>query len=161
MFFAIALLAGSIALGAIFISKTWSWATLILCAMLLLIPLSGLKAKKKDLRSKKLSEAANAMLEKYGHYYSMPLAARDFGRAAVALHLCGTIAAIVDLFLGYWTGVAIGIVYFIALGMLARAFDPNNFLYDPGERAIHQEIAAFLEKSAKDGLSKTAAKPQR
>src|SRR5487761_2512612 len=144
MFFAISIVVGIIALGAIFVSKLWSWATLILCALLLLIPLSGLKAKKQDLRSKKLSEAANAMLERYGHYYSMPHAAKDFGRAAVVLHLCGTLAMIIDLFLGYWNGVGIGVVYFIALGMLARNFDPNNFAYDPEERAIHQEISTFL-----------------
>lgn len=161
MFFAISLALGAIALGALFVSKIWSWATLILCAMLLVIPLSGLKARKKDLRSKKLSEAANAMLERYGHYYSMPLAAKDFGRAAVVLHLCGTIAAIVNLFQGYWPGLAVGVAYFVILGMLAREFDPNNFLYDQGERAIHEEISAFLEQSANDGVGKASAKRKR
>ncbi|HQT27496.1 MAG TPA: hypothetical protein PLK99_13020, partial [Burkholderiales bacterium] len=120
-----------------------------------------LKAKKKDLRSKKLSEAANAVLEKYGHYYSMPHAAKDFGRAAVALHLFGAITAIVNLFQEYWTGVAIGVAYFVALGMLARAFDPNNFLYDQAERAIHEEISTFLEKSANEGVGKASAKLKR
>lgn len=158
MIFAISIFIGVVAIAAIFVSKLWSWMTLILCALLLLIPLSGLKAKKEDLRSKKLSEAANAMLDRYGHYYSMPHAAKDFGRAAVVLHLCGTIAAIIDLFMGYWTGVGIGVAYFIAMGMLARAFDPNNFAYDQQERAIHREILAFLEKSANDGLKKAAAK---
>ncbi len=161
MFFAIAIALGSIALGAAFFAKVWSWATLILCAMLLLIPLSGLKAKKKDLRSKKLSEAANAMLERYGHYYSMPHAAKDFGRAAVVLHVFGTITAIVNLFQGYWTGVAIGVSYFIALGMLARQFDPNNFLYDQGEKVIHEEIKAFLERSADEGIGRASAKKKR
>lgn len=158
MFFAIAIAVGIIALGAAFFSKVWSWATLILFAMLLFIPLSGLKSRKKDLRSKKLSAAANAVLERYGHYYSMPHAAKDFGRAAVALHLFGTITAVVNLFQGYWSGVAIGVVYFVALGMLARAFDPNNFLYDQAEKAIHEEIAAFLEKSANIGVGKASAK---
>ncbi len=158
MFLAISLFVGIIAIGAIFFSKLWSWATLILCALLLLMPLSGLKARKADLRSKKLSEAANAMLERYGHYYSMPHAAKDFGRAATVLHLCGTIATVIDIFLGYWTGVGIGVIYFVALGMLARAFDPNNFAYDQEERAIHKEISDFLEKSANDRLGKAAAK---
>lgn len=161
MFFAIALIVGSISLGAIHFSREWSWATLVLAAMLLLIPLSGLKARKKDLRSKKLSEAANVMIDKYGHYYSMPLAAKDFGRAAVVLHLCGTIAAIVDLVLGYWTGVMIGVAYFVVLGMLSRAFDPNNFLYDPAEKTVHEEIRAYLENSADDGVKKAAAKRHR
>ncbi|NNM81882.1 MAG: hypothetical protein HKL98_04655 [Burkholderiales bacterium] len=158
MIFAISILIGAISLGAIYFSKLWCWMTLILCALLLLIPLSGLKARKKDLRSRKLSEAANVMLEKYGHYYSMPLAARDFGRAAMALHASGTIAAIIDLFTGYWTGVVIGVVYFIAMGMLAHAFDPNIFSHDPQEKAVHDEIRAFLEKSADDRVGKGAAK---
>lgn len=161
MFFAISLIVGAVSLSAIYFSWTWSWATLILAALLLLIPLSGLKAKKKDLRSKKLSDAANIMLEKYGHYYTMPAAAKDFGRAAVVLHACGTIAAIADLFLGYWNGALIGALYFVALGMLARAFDPNNFLYDPAERAVHDEIRTCLEKSADDGRKKAAGKRQR
>lgn len=158
MFFYISILAGLTALGAAFFAKTWSWATLVLCALLLLIPLSGLKARKKDLRSKKLSDAANAMLERYGHYYSMPHAAKDFGRATVVLHLSGTLVAIVNLFQGYWTGAAIGAAYFVALGMLARQFDPNNFLYDQGEKALHEEITAFLEKSANDRVGKAAVK---
>ena len=158
MFFYLSILAGLAALIAAFFEKTWSWATLILCALLLLIPLSGLKAKKKDLRSKKLSEAANIMLEKYGHYYSMPHAAKDFGRAAVVLHLSGTVTAIVNLFQGYLIGAAIGLIYFVLLGMLAREFDPHNFLYDPAERSIHEEIMEFLEKSANDRVGKAAVK---
>ncbi len=159
MFFAISLAIGAISLGALYFSKTWSWATLVLAAMLLLIPLSGLKSKKKDMRSKKLSDAANIMLEKYGHYYTMPAAAKDFGRAAVVLHACGTIAAIADVFMGYWNGALIGMVYFVALGMLARAFDPNNFLYDPAEKAVHAEITAYL--SADNGGRQAAGKRQR
>ena len=160
MIFPISILIGAISLGAIHYSKLWCWMTLILCALLLLIPLSGLKAKKPDLRSKKLSDAANAMLEKYGHYYAMPLAARDFGRAAMVLHATGTIAAIIDLFTGYWAGVAMGAAYFVAMGMLAHAFDPNIFAYDPEEKAVHDEIRAFLEKSANDGVGKRSAKRQ-
>jgi hypothetical protein len=159
MFFVISLVIGAVSLGAIYFSRTWSWATLILAAMLLLIPLSGLKSKKQDLRSKKLSDAANSMLEKYGHYYSMPAAAKDFGKAAVVLHACGTIAAVADIFMGYWNGVLIGIVYFVALGMLARAFDPNNFLYDPAEKAVHAEIQTYL--SADNGGRQAAGKRQR
>ena len=158
MFFAISLIIGAISLGSIYFSRSWSWATLVLAALLLLIPLSGLKARKKDLRSKKLSDAANAMLDRYAHYYSLPAAARDFGRAAVALHACGTIAAITDIFLGYWMGVLVGAIYFVALGMIARAFDPNNFLYDPAERAIHEEIRLHLEKSANDGVGQGTGK---
>ncbi len=143
-----------IAIVVSFFTILWAWILLALPVAFLLLTLFGLKRKRWQ-RLPELSPSANARLQKYGHFYAMPFAGKDFSSAASALTLAGAIVAIIGAFKGFWWGLALGGVNYVLTAQVAKAFNPTSFLADPLEESAHAEIIALL--AARRGESKPDA----
>jgi hypothetical protein len=69
----LAVLVGLASVGISFFSPPWAWAPLLVAAAALLLTLFGAK-RQRWRQIDELSPQANAMLQRFGHYYSMPFA---------------------------------------------------------------------------------------
>ena len=131
-----------------FFSVMWGWIVLGVPAFFLLVTLFGVKQKKWQ-HIPELSETANQMLQKFGHYYAMPFAGRDFSACASTLMFAGAAIAIIGAFKGFWWGIGIGIINWFLMGLVSRAFNPTNFLVDPLEQMGHEEIITYITERQK------------
>lgn len=148
----IAIALSLVAIVTAFFSVLWSWVVIAVPIAILLVTLISLKQKRWKHISE-LSEPANAMLQKYGHYYTMPFAGRDFSAAASTLMFAGVVVAVIGAFKGFWWGFAIAVVNWLVMGLVSKAFNPSNFIADPMERLAHEEIISFI--MAKQQTAKT------
>jgi len=131
-----------------FFSILWGWIIFGFPAAFLFVTFIGVKQKKWQYIPE-LSEAANQMLQKFGHYYAMPFAGRDFSASASTLMFAGAAIAIIGLLKGFYWGIGIGIINWFAMGMVSRAFNPTNFLADPIEQMAHEEIISYITERQK------------
>lgn len=120
----------------------------------LLITLLSLKQKKWPYIPE-LSEAANQMFQKFGHYYTKPFAGRDFSASATTIMFGGVVLSIIDIFKGFWWGIGIGIINWFVMGLVSRAFNPTNSLVDPIEQMGHKEIIEWIMKKQKSKIDNT------
>ena len=135
-------------------SVLWGWLILGLPSAFLLITLFGLKQKKWQ-HIPELSDTANQMLQKFGHYYAMPFAGRDFSACASTLMFGGAIIAIIGAFKGFWWGIGIGVINWLLMGVVSKAFNPTNFLVDPLEQMGHGEIIEYITERQKSKMGNT------
>lgn len=135
-------------------SVLWGWVILGLPTAFLLVTLFHLKQKKWQ-HIPELSEKANQMLQKFGHFYVMPFAGRDFSASVSTLMFAGAAIAIIGAFKGVWWGIGIGILNWFVMGMVSRAFNPTNFLADPIEQMAHEEIISYIVERQKFKISDT------
>lgn len=146
----IAIILSLVAIVTAFFSVLWAWVVLAVPIALLLITFMGLKQKRWK-HIPELSEPANAMLQKFGHYYTMPFAGRDFSASCSTLMFAGVVIAVTGAFKGFWWGLAIAVANWIVMGFLSRAFNPTNFIADPLERLAHEEVISFIVAKQKTG----------
>ncbi|MFA4829536.1 MAG: hypothetical protein WC855_12535 [Thermodesulfovibrionales bacterium] len=137
-----------------FFSVLWGWVILAVPSAFLLLTLLGVKQKKWQYIPE-LSEMANQMLQKFGHYYAMPFAGRDFSASATTLMFAGAAIAIIGVFKGFWWGIGIGVINWFLMGFISRAFNPTNFLVDPLEQMGHEEIIAWITERQKSKMGNT------
>lgn len=137
-----------------FFSVIWGWVILGIPSAFLLFTLLGVKQKKWQ-HIIELSETANQMLQKFGHYYDMPFAGKDFSASASTLMFVGTAVAIIGAFKGFLWGIGIGIINWFVMGMVSRAFNPTNFLLDPTEQIAHKEIITYIMEKQQSKLNDT------
>ncbi len=126
-----------------FFSATWAWALIAPPALFLIFTLRALK-KKRWKHIPELSEPANLMIQKFGHYYLHPRAGGDFSASCSALMITGILIAIIGAIKGFWWGIALAVTNYVVMGPMARAFNPANFLSDPVERLAHNEVISFV-----------------
>jgi hypothetical protein len=146
-----------IGIGAIitaFFSKIGGWIVLALPVTIIILTYLGLKQKKWK-HVPELSQTANEMLQKFGHYYAMPFAGRDFSASCSTLGFIGIGVAIIGLFKGFWWGIAIAIVNWIVMGFMARSFNPSNFFIDLTENVAHDQIIEYVLRKQKERVSDT------
>jgi hypothetical protein len=146
----IAIILSLVAIVTAFFSVLWTWVVLAVPIALLLITFMGLKQKRWK-HIPELSEPANAMLQKFGHYYTMPFAGRDFSASCSTLMFAGVVIAVIGAFKGFWWGLAIAVANWVVMGFLSRAFNPTNFIADPLERLAHEEVISFIVAKQKTG----------
>lgn len=139
----IAIVLSLVAIVTAFFSSPWAWVVLAVPLALLLITFMGVKQKRWK-HIPELSEPANAMLQKYGHYYTMPFAGRAFSASSSTLMLAGAVVAVIGVFKGFWWGLAIALANWLVMGFLSKAFNPSNFIADPLERMAHEEVISFF-----------------
>jgi hypothetical protein len=137
-----------------FFSVLWGWLILGLPSVFLLITLFAVKQKKWQ-HIPELSETANQMLQKFGHYYAMPFAGRDFSASASTLMFAGAAVAIIGAFKGFWWGIGIGVANWFLMGFVSRTFNPSNFLVDPLEQMGHEEIISYITERQKSKMGDT------
>lgn len=137
-----------------FFSILWGWLILGVPAAFLLITLFAVKQKKWQYIPE-LSETANQMLQKFGHYYAMPFAGRDFSASASTIMFAGAAVAIISAFKGFLWGIGIGVLNWFLMGPVSRAFNPTNFLVDPIEQMGHEEIMEYITERQKSKMGNT------
>jgi len=137
-----------------FFSVLWGWLILAVPSAYVLLTLFGVKQKKWQYILE-LSVSANQMLQKFGHYYAMPFAGRDFSASASTLMFAGAAIAIIGVFKGFWWGIGIGVINWFLMGFISRAFNPTNFLVDPLEQMGHEEIIAWITEKQKSKMGDT------
>jgi hypothetical protein len=137
-----------------FFSVLWGWLILGVPSVFLLVTLFAVKRKKWQ-HIPELSDTANQMLQKFGHYYAMPFAGRGFSASASTLMFAGVALAIIGAFKGFWLGIGIGLVNWLLMGFVSRAFDPSNFLVDPLEQMDHEEIISYIIERQKSKMGDT------
>src|SRR3972149_6518371 len=144
-----------------FFSAVWGWIILCIPIVFLVVTLLWLKQKKWHYIPE-LSESANQMLQKFGHYYAMPFAGRDFSASASTLAIAGGVIVIVGLFKGFWWGIGIGILNWFVMGMVSRAFNLSYFQVDYSEQKAHEEIISYImgkiEKQKSDIMKEQRSK---
>ena len=98
-----------------------------------------------------LSPQANAMLQKYGHSYTMPYGSRDFSAAASAMSMSAAVVGIVGALKGFWWGLALAVVTYVAMNLVAQRLNPTSFLRDPDEKAAHLEVIEWVTSKQRQG----------
>jgi hypothetical protein len=126
-----------------FFSVLWGWLILCVPFVFLLLTLFGVKQKKWKYIPE-LSEMANQMLQKFGHYYIWPFAGRDFSASASTLMFAGIAVAIIGAFKGFWWGIGISIINYYIMAFVSRAYNPTYFLNGPFEQMGHEEIISYI-----------------
>lgn len=134
-----------------FFHVLWGWIILGFPTVILIIMTFTVKQRKRQYIPE-LSEMANQMLQKFGHYYAMPFAGRDFSSSASTLMFAGVVIAIIDAFNGFWWGIGIGILNWFLMGIVSRAFNPTNFLVDMDEQMAHEEIILYILEKQKSKI---------
>jgi len=143
MFSILFIFVGLVAIIVSFWSPIWAWVILGIAEVVILFTLMGVKSQKWKYIPD-LSEPANAMLQKYGHFYTMPFAARDFSSSASAYQLASIALGIVCGFKGMWWGVAVAVGNMMLMAFVARAFNPTVFITDPLEQLAHEEVISYV-----------------
>lgn len=135
-------------IGAIvtaFYSTMWSWILIATSIAILLLSLMVIKmAKWKDIPE--LSKEANVMFKKYGHFYTMPDAARLHSSSASAVQFVGVIVAIINTFRSFWWGIPAAIVLWFIMALIASAFNPTHYIRGSIEQLAHQEVLEYIQK---------------
>ena len=126
-----------------FFSVLWGWVILAVPAAFLLITFLGVRQKRWE-HIPELSDDANRMLQKFGHYYAMPFAGTDFSASASTVQFAGAVIGLIGVFKGFWWGIAIVAINWFLMVFLSRAFNPSNFLVDPIEYFAHDEIISYI-----------------
>jgi hypothetical protein len=142
----IAIMISFAAIVAAFFSPTIAWAVLVFPVTMLLLTLLAMKQKRWK-HIPELSDSANALLQKYGHFYSMPFAGRDYSSAASTLLFAGVIIGVIGTFKLFWWGITIAAGNYLVMGVVSKAFNPTSFLTDPEEQLAHEEIISFISKT--------------
>ena len=143
MFIGIATL---IALGAVilsFFSTVATWSVLAVAAAAFWLLLLAIRRKQYP-HIDDLSDDANALIQRYGHFYFMPFAGSDCSGGCSAICLASIIAVVVSCIRGDWWSLAVGAAVYCATAFAARGFNPTNFL-SPRERVAHEEIVVWLQ----------------
>ena len=126
-------------------SVLWGWIILCFPIIFVLIILLTVKVKRwKDIPE--LSERANQLFQRYGHYYTMSFAGRDFSSSASTLMFAGAAIAVIGAFKGFYWGIGLGAMNWLVMGFVAKAFNPTIFLTDPLDKMAHEDIIAYIKQ---------------
>lgn len=142
MFTLTTILFGIAAIVLSFFNVTASFATLAVPTIGFAILLFALKAKKYEYIST-LSDGANELIRKYGHFYLRPRAGADCSGSCSFIVIASMTITIISCIRGEWWSIPGGIAIYAVAAYTARGFNPMNFLL-PAERPFHDEIANVL-----------------
>jgi len=127
----------------------WGWIILAVPFVYLLSQAFLVKFTHRWKHIPELSTEANRLFQKYGHYYAMPFAGRDFSSASSAVGLTGMVISIIGIFFQFWWGILPGLISFWVGNRLGRFYNPSMFLklLSDSEKQAHEETMFFLRKN--------------
>ena len=120
-----------------------AWILIGIAEAVIIIVLFGQKTRKWK-HVPELSQDANEMLQKFGHFYAMPFAGREFSSSASAFQLSSIVIGIICGFKFLWWGVGIAVANMFLMAYVSRAFNPTQFLLDERERIAHEEVISYI-----------------
>ena len=92
-----------------------------------------------------MSPEANELLQRYGHYFAMPFASKDFSASAATSQFAGIIIAVIGLFRSFWWAIGLAAVNWFAMGFVAVSLSPVSLLVQsPALRIAHDEIVQYI-----------------
>jgi len=131
---------------ALFTTPGWGWLIIGLVDGFLMLTFWSAKRRYRFKYVEELSPEANAMLQRYGHYFAMPFASRDFSASAATSQFAGVALGIISAVSGFWWGLALAAMNWFVMGAVAVGLSPAApIAQDPAARIAHDEVAAFLQ----------------
>jgi len=146
-FQALTILAALAAAGiALFTRPEWGWLAIGLVDAFIMVTFWSAKRRYRFKYIEELSPEANAMLQRYGHYFAMPFASRDFSASAATSQFAGVALGIISAISTFWWGVALAGANWFLMGAVAVGLSPAaSIAVDPAARIAHDEVVAFLQ----------------
>ena len=117
-----------------FFSRMWGWIILGVPFVYLFSQALIVKFIYKWKHIPELSAEANRLFQKYGHYYAMPFAGRDFSSASSAVGLTGMIILIIGHMVNLLLGVLTGFIHSLRLcfvEFLLKFYEGGGTEYSP------------------------------
>jgi len=139
----------SLVLSFIF-HPSWAWIPIILVDIVICIQLWAVKQKYKFKKYQfndipDLSPEANNLLRRYGHYFALPFASKDFSASAATSQFAGIAIAIIGLFKSFWWSIALAAANWFIMGFVAVSFSPVSLLVkSPALQVAHDEIVEYI-----------------
>jgi len=142
------LLAALAAAGIALISAPgWGWLVIGLVDAVILLTFWSAKRRYRFKYVAELSPEANAMLQRYSHYFAMPFASRDFSASAATSQFAGVALGIISAISGFWWGLGLAAVNWFLMGAVAVGLSPAApIAADPAARIAHDEVAAWVQR---------------
>lgn len=147
MFQVLTILASLVAaVMALAIRPEWGWLAIGLVDAFIVLTSWSAKRRYRFKYVEELSPEANAMLQRYGHYFAMPFASRDFSASAATSQFAGVALGIISAISAFWWGLALAAVNWFFMGGVAVGLSPAALIAsDPAARIAHDEVVAFLQ----------------
>lgn len=123
----------------------WAWIPIILVDLIICIQLWAVKLKYRFNYIPGLSPEANELLRRYGHYFAMPFASKDFSASAATSQFAGIVIAIIGLFKSFWWAIALAAGNWFLMGFVAVSLSPVSLLAkSPALQIRHDEIVEYI-----------------
>jgi parallel beta-helix repeat protein len=152
MFQILTIILSLVAVGvALFVGPAAAWFIIGLADAFIVVTFWAAKTRYRFGHVPELSAEANAMLQRYGHYFAMPSASRDFSASAATLRFAGVYLAIITSIRGSWWFLLLGAINWFFMGAVASRLSPaERSVLDPAARAAHDEIFTWLYRRQTD-----------
>ena len=123
----------------------WAWIPIILVDLVICIQLWAVKQKYRFKYTSDLSPEANELLHRYGHYFAMPFASKDFSASAATSQFAGIIIAVIGLFRSFWWAIGLAAANWFVMGFVAVSLSPVSLLVkSPILQIAHDEIVEYV-----------------
>lgn len=140
----LAAIACAIAVTASYFNTSMGLALLALPSLGVAIPaLAALKTARWE-HVPELSPQANALLKKYGHFYSMPFGSADFASAANVVCVSAVLIGLWGLARGAYWNLLLALACAVAMRTVGARLRPTGVLRRPGNRAAHEEVTNWI-----------------
>ena len=123
----------------------WAWIPILLVDCVIYIQLWAAKQKYRFKYIPGLSPEANELLQRYGHYFAMPFASKDFSASAATSQFAGVLIAIIGVFKSFWWSIVLGAGNWFIMGYIAVSLSPVALLKSqPTLQIAHDEVVDFI-----------------
>jgi hypothetical protein len=130
------------------IHPAWAWIPIILADLVISINLWVAKQKYRFKYLPDLSPEANDLLQRYGPYFAMPFASKDFSASAATCQFAGIIIASIGLFRGFWLAIALAVANWFLMGLVAVSLSPVSLLARSTALQIaHDEVVEYIHSN--------------
>jgi phosphoglycerol transferase MdoB-like AlkP superfamily enzyme len=127
------------------IHPEWAWLPIALIDLFICIQLLVLKQTYRFNYIYDLSSEANKLLKRYGNYFAMPFASKDFSASAATSQFAGIAIAIIGLLKGFWWAIALAVGNWILMGYVSVSLSPVSILAkSPFLAIVHDEIFEWI-----------------
>jgi hypothetical protein len=123
----------------------WGWLPIALIDVVICVQLWAAKHKYRFDYFSGLSSEANELLQRYGHYFAMPFASKDFSASAATCQFGGIALAIIGIFKSYWWAVGFAAAQWCLMGVVAVSLSPvSKLAKNPALQIVHDEVVEFI-----------------
>ena len=125
----------------------WGWIPITVVDLIIISQLWAAKRKYRFNYITDLSSEANELLQRYGHYFAMPFASRDFSASAATSQFAGIAISIICVFKSFWWGIALAVGNWFLMDFVAVSLSPVSLLVNsPSLQMAHDEIFEYITK---------------